>query len=272
MKLSKAQTKKHNIAMDLVESDKPLTIEQKIEVLKNYHPGASHNVTWNAAFFTPPGLARDMCIELRDKANKRTLDLCAGIGMLSFYSKLHQTGWGAEDRGEYVCIENNPEFVEVGKKIMPEAMWLRADVFDVETYSGLGRFDEVISNPPYGLKPEIHPEKWLYNVPSQYMVAEIAMKVSNYGVFILAQGDLPFKFSNTNSYQEVDCAKYNKFHSLTGINFEMNCGLDTGYYSGDWNGLQKMVVEVVLVSKSEDEEICLLSDIDFRKNKLGKKS
>jgi hypothetical protein len=102
------------------------------------------------------------------------------------------------------------------------------------------------------------------------MIAEIAMKVSDYGVFILPQGDLPFKFSNTTSYQEVDCAKYNKFHSLTGINFEMNCGLDTGFYSNDWVGLQKMVVEVVLLSKSEDEEMCLLSDFDFKDNLLGK--
>src|SRR5262249_47611369 len=49
---------------------------------------------------------------------------------------------------EIVCIEQNPDYVTVGKKVLPEATWICANVLDLP--ASLGRFDCAIANPPFG--------------------------------------------------------------------------------------------------------------------------
>jgi 2-polyprenyl-3-methyl-5-hydroxy-6-metoxy-1,4-benzoquinol methylase len=42
-----------------------------------------------------------------------------------------------------VCIEKNPDYVAVGRKVVPEATWICADVFDLP--ADLGRYDRVVA-------------------------------------------------------------------------------------------------------------------------------
>src|ERR1700727_2619841 len=141
MKLTKQQGRKHSEAMALVDSDNPLTQEQKEFILDHYHPGCCHNTTVSGAFFTPRVVARDLAV-MHGTRGKRVVDLCAGIGQLA-YAVFNQY-WGEEI--EMTCVEINPEYIKVGKRVLPEATWIQGDVFQV----ALGHFDSAFSNPPFG--------------------------------------------------------------------------------------------------------------------------
>ncbi|TDD34616.1 hypothetical protein E1286_40665 [Nonomuraea terrae] len=51
-----------------------------------------------------------------------------------------------------MCVESNELYVEVGRRVLPEATWIVGDVFDVSSM-GLGMFDCAISKPPSGCTP-----------------------------------------------------------------------------------------------------------------------
>jgi len=138
MKLTKAHLKLHDEALERL-TQPVLTDEDKEFVLENFHPGATNNITKGAIHFTPLELAKTVaCFS----GTGRVLDACAGIGSLAY---MHR-GWHPD--AELVCIEQNAEFVEVGKKIVPDATWICGDIFDI--LPTLPRFDHAISNPPYG--------------------------------------------------------------------------------------------------------------------------
>lgn len=240
----------HIEALALVDSDKKLTVDDRFFIAENYQPMANHNVGVAGIFFTPMSIAREMQIELLNKSKKRVLDLCAGIGRLALQTWYTHISGGGDESIEIVCIENNPEFVRIGQRMLPEATWIRGDAFDEQTYEGLGRFDEVISNPPYGTKPK---NGWLHKHPSQYMAAEIAMKFSDHGVFILPQSDCPFRMSGVQFFQQQTVDKYERFRRQTGVVLTHNCGIDTSAFENDWQGT-KIRTEIVLVSKEEEIE------------------
>lgn len=114
-------------------------------VYEHYHPGATNNLTKGAIFFTPPQMARDLAT--MDGGQGRIVDACAGIGMLAYYHYQHTFHWNPP-KPQYVCIENNREFYEIGRKLLPQAEWHLGDVFDI--LPTLGIFDSGLSNPPYG--------------------------------------------------------------------------------------------------------------------------
>jgi len=250
-KITKQQSKMHIEAMALVKSDLPLSFDEIEFIFKHYNPMAQHMVGLAGIYFTPVSIAREMRIETMDLENKRTLDLCAGIGILSYQAWKAHAMWNGTDNFEIVCIENNPEFVEIGKRIFPQAKWVCGDAFDRKTIEGLGKFDQVLSNPPYGIK--IENNGWLEKGLSQYKAAEVAMKVSNHGIFILAQGDCPFKYSGINGFERNDNNnKYKAFNKKTGIVIEMNCGIDISYANNEWAGLGNNVqFEIAIISKEE---------------------
>ncbi|GGS37722.1 hypothetical protein GCM10010205_79500 [Streptomyces nojiriensis] len=48
-------------------------------------------------------------------------------------------------------MERNPEYVAVGKRVLPDARWICADIVTMDTKTlGLGGFDYAVANPPYG--------------------------------------------------------------------------------------------------------------------------
>lgn len=145
MKLTREQTKLHDEGLSIVRSGGVLTHAQKLFVVENYHPAASHNVSKSGAFFTPYDLAESVAII--GNGGGRIVDACAGIGVLSFALSSIQENYPAKQKAVFTCIEQNPEYVEVGKAVLPEAEWLCGDIFDI--LPKLPAFDSGLSNPPF---------------------------------------------------------------------------------------------------------------------------
>lgn len=237
-KISKIKLKLHQEALSLVRSDKELTMREKEFILENYKPDATHNVTSTNAFFTPMILAQSATIEMPnpDEYDKpvRILDLCAGVGMLSF-AYYHYSGYDTRNV-EIVCIEIEKEYVEVGKRILPEATWIQSDIMD-KSLDKLEEFDCFISNPPF---MKIGPYK------GTYTTSYIGMTKAKYGVVIVPQNNCPFIYSGKNQYKEVMNRDYNHFSDMTNIRFASSC-IDTDTIEDlRWDNV-KIVTEVVIV-------------------------
>ncbi|WGH28528.1 hypothetical protein 13VV501A_gene0032 [Vibrio phage 13VV501A] len=236
-KLTKEEAKKHIKAMDLVKSDKPLTFDEKLFVLENYQESRGGENSFAGAFFTPWELAADTSIEMQ---GGNVIDLCAGAGALSLACLYRH------EVKNLVCVELNPEYLEVGQRVVPEATWLQGDVFEVCAMLG-GGFDLAISNPPFGAI------KTSNNFVGKYTggefdlkVVEAAGTVARRGVFILPQMSTPFKYSGNRNFEHSHSNKYSKFANQTGLEFEFNCGIDTGMYRSRWHGVSPLC-EIVLV-------------------------
>ena len=187
-RLTKQETKQHDKAVELLKGD--LASDDVEFIYRNWNPLASHNITKNAAFFTPWDLATDFAIFAGVKG--RVIDLCAGIGILARRVLDHDRFGGSPDITEMVCLEINPEFVEIGQKLVPEAKWICTSVFDVGALIELGEFDCSVSNPPFGNIPIREQPKWIeYKGPMHFMVAEVALRLSySGGSFILPSADV----------------------------------------------------------------------------------
>jgi len=235
-KLTKSQIKSHNAALRLLEKDK-LTLEDKVFVLENWNEGAVHVNSAAGAFFTPPGLARDFAIEV---TGRRIIDLCAGIGALSFAVRLKEY---EEDAFNITCVEINPAYVEVGKKILPNAAWICGSIFDAELDS-LPKFDCAISNPPFGSIKTGRENDGLGGF--EFSAIKRAAELAKRGVFIVPQMSAPFQYSGRQCYERsMPNNKVKAFIEKTGLMGEIGCGIDTSQYLRDWHGVSPMC-EVVL--------------------------
>jgi len=239
-KITKRKLKLHEEALDLVRLDRDLTMTEKEFVLENYKPYANHNVTETNAFFTPLELAMAATIEMPDPnewaSPVRIIDLCAGIGMLSFAYK-HYSGYNTREV-ELVCVELEEEYVEVGKKILPEATWIHGSILDLDTV-GLGSFACFISNPPF-MK--------LGDYKGTYTTSKVGMGLARYGVIIVPQGNCPFEYSGRNQFKEVDNRDYNKFLKAEGVSYSASC-IDTESIDDlKWDDVN-VTTEVVIVDR-----------------------
>lgn len=231
MKLTKPEIKAHTEAMALVDCGRPLKDDEREFILDNFHEGATNINSSAGAFFTPRGLARDFAIEVNDG---RCIDLCAGIGGLSYAVQ--------QKVGSLVCVELNPEYARIGKRIVPEAEWIAGSVF---TAAINGRFRWAISNPPFGA---IKADGWKGKYTGsafEYRVIELASRLADLGAFIIPQGSAPFRYSGVQSFRNEDSDKTAKFFEQTGILMEPGCGVDTAIYKGDWRGVSP-ICEIVL--------------------------
>ena len=243
-KLTKLQAKMHQQACALLEKD-ILTEDDKWFVLEHWQESANHVNTIAGAFFTPPGLANDFAIEV---CGHRIIDLCAGIGALSFMR--YQRGRWGEKYPEIVCVELNPAYVEVGKKILPEATWICGSVFELPD---LGRFDYAISNPPFGATPRNSAKGPRYTGDKfEYHVIDVASGIADYGVFIVPQASAGFMYSGQRYFREAKSDAYLRFHEQTGITLEPGCGIDCDYHRDGWHGVS-VSVEVVTCDFEQPE-------------------
>lgn len=237
-KLTKLQRKAHAKACEMLQQD-TLTIDERIFVLDNWHEGADHNNGAAGAHFTPNSLARDFAIDAG--GGRRVIDLCAGIGSLAFWLTLD--GRAAREGQRLVCVEMNPAYVEVGRKIVPEAEWITADVFDLP--ADLGYFDLAISNPPFGKVSRSRNAPRYHGGAFEFHVIDIASDLADRGAFIVPQGSAPFRFSGTRTYTEMSGDGVKAFTRMTGIELEPGCGIDTAYHQHEWRDVAPLC-EVVL--------------------------
>ena len=239
-KLTKAQRKAHAEACKILQKD-ALSIDEKIFVLENWHEGAEHMNGAIGAHFTPSGLARDFAIDAG--GGRRVIDLCAGIGGLGFWLDLDGRA------GEMVCVEVNPAYVEVGRKILPQAQWICGDVFALPD---LGWFDLAISNPPFGRSAARSARQGArYTGASfEYHVMDMAADMAGRGAFIVPQSSAPFRLSGAPHYTVTRSDAISELYEQTGIEMAAGCGVDTSFYRNDWHDVAPLC-EVVLCEFEE---------------------
>lgn len=240
MKLTRAQATAHQRACQILDHA-PITEDDREFVLEHWQESSTSRNVLDGAFFTPIDLARSMQLHVY---GDRVLDLCAGIGHLAIgCQETVIRSWTRQPPRELVCVERNPAYVEVGRKLLPEATWICADVFDVPGLE-LGRFDTVIANPPFGrIRRDGNGPR--YQGPlMEYHVIDVAADLGDHGAFIIPQTSAPFAWSGRTEYQEVRGREYDRFEAETGITLEASVGLDTSYYADQWRGVAP-AVEIV---------------------------
>ncbi|NNH56934.1 methyltransferase [Rhizobium laguerreae] len=247
-KLTKPQAKAHAQACDLLT--KPvLTEDDKDFVLKNWNESANHVNGAAGAFFTPYDMAFDFTIDAIGEGGYggRIIDLCAGIGMLSY-----ACWYRSEKRARITCIERNPDYLAVGQKILPDAEWILADVLDVLDM-GLPKFDVAISNPPFGaIKRDRNGPRYT-GKDFEFHVIDIAAHLADSGTFIVPQMSAGFNYSGKQYYERQKDGKAVKFQELTGLHFEAGCGIDTAFYLDAWKGVSPLC-EIVCVDFTAGRE------------------
>lgn len=232
-KLTKQQATRHQQAEDLLAVDRPLAEDEKQFFLDHWQESSTSRNALDGAFFTPRGLARDLSIEV---VGERIVDLGAGIGHLAFACRrLFARRWNGEPRRELVCIERNPRYVEVGRKVVPEATWICADLFDLP--EGLGVFDTAIANPPFGATARTGTGPRYRGRAAEYHVIDIAAELARHGAFLVPQPSAPFRYSGRACFTDEYSVAYERFQRQTGIELTPNCGIDTAQYKGEWRGV-----------------------------------
>ena len=196
-RLSKADWALHDEAEALLSLGRPLTDGEVEKVLRQWNPSARHNVGAAGAFFTPMELARDLAHFVRLHDGGRYIDLCAGIGRLTWPLHLaHQWDSPREKaRTSYTCVEINPHMVEVGRRLMPWAEWICGSAFDEQLITSLDPFDVGVSNPPFGrVRTRGDAKGWLrYRGSADLQACEVLARLCTQGALvIMPQSSLPW--------------------------------------------------------------------------------
>lgn len=235
-KLSKSQTKAHAKAVDLLTKDR-LTEEEREFVFDNWQESANHVNSAAGAFFTPLDMAWTFELEV---GGSRILDLCAGIGVLSYAIYQRRCWQSSEPAPEITCVEINPDYAAVGRKLLPEATWIVGDALaDLD----IGRFDWVISNPPFG--------RLNGHGNFDLAVVECAERYADMGTFILPSGSVPWAYSGRDCFEHDSRSEVAKrFRDRTKIDLKPNCGIDCSVWEKDWRGAAPKV-EIALADYAE---------------------
>lgn len=232
-RITKKESANHIKVMALVHSDKQLTQDDKEFIFHNYK---GDGIGATGAFFTPEMLAWDFILDAG--CTDDCIELCAGIGRLSYYQFLRN------QPTHITCVELNPEYVMIGKRVLPEAEWICGDALQ---YSPDRFYRVAYGNPPFGNINTSEAFTGLYKGSEfEYKVIEHASTFSAYGVWIVPQGSAGFVYSGAQYYDRRESGKYKKFTEQTGWTFEVGYVIDTSIYKDEWNG-RKVICEVVTV-------------------------
>lgn len=235
-KLTKAQAKSHSEACALIDLERPLTGDEKEFVARNWNEAANHVNTLSGAHFTPIDMALDFSL---DVWGGRVLDLCAGIGLLGLACVWRRCV--AEEN--LVCVELNPDYIAVGKRLLPKATWICADAFALD-WAILGRFDTIISNPPFGKVSRTAKGPRYTGSDFELCLMDMAADHADRLVFIVPQMSSPFKYSGRPHYERLGNEKTDRFFEQTGLFLECSTGIDTSIYKDEWK-TTSIVCEVV---------------------------
>ncbi len=234
MKLSKVELKEQKEIKALIDNEKKLSLEELEKIYENFNPGYISDVTSHSAYFTPLDMAYDFA--LFAGRSGVCVDMCAGIGILSFCAKIRDTYEGNIEH--QICIERNPAYLEIGKRLLPDAIWIQGDIFDKSIWDSIvakyGRIDSIVSNPPFGKVTKTDVDRsWLKYQGSDLDIAsiEVALKYTDDVAMILPSGSVSFRYSGKPYFEEVQNRKVDKLKKDTGLNIIMtNPGIDTSVY------------------------------------------
>jgi len=238
--LTKAQAQQHDRASVLLAKD-VLTFDEREFVLEHWRADADQNVRKAGAFFTPQGLSSAFADECNGAQS--VIDLCAGIGALAYQR------WRRDQPTRLVCVEANPVYIAVGRKVLPEAEWIHGDVFALPH---LGRFDLAISNPPYGRVKRNGSGPRYRGSAFEYHVIDIASTLADQGVFLIPQTSAPFKFTGGGDGRVVEGLAYTRFRRETGITLCSGLGIDANLWRTEWHGVSPVVESVRVDFGQED--------------------
>lgn len=226
-------------------------------IYENLNPAICDNISENGVYWTPAALAQDLAVFSPRRGH--ILDLCSGIGMLSY--RVQQMDYYEKNIESITCVEYNSHFVELGKKLLPNVNWICGNAYDKTLLDDLvkdlpdQRFDLVVSNPPFGTDLNKGDYSWLnYQGHRDLMALEICLRYGKNGMFILPSGSVPFKYSGAQYYDdnpERYSQKLKKFlRENKELDFTMQCdGIDTSSYRDEWKNLPGGIgCEVVNVS------------------------
>ncbi|MGH5366521.1 methyltransferase [Citrobacter freundii] len=220
--------------MELVHSDRQLTEDDKEFIFNNYR---GDGIGATGAFFTPEMLAWDFMLDAG--CSDDCIELCAGIGRLSYYQFIRNKP------SHITCVELNPEYVLIGKRVLPQAKWITGDALQ---YTPDRFYRVAYGNPPFGKINTSGAYTGRYTGSEfEYKIIDRAREYSSYGVWIVPQGSAGFKYSGHTYYdRSIQSAKYIKFEKDTGLILHPGVGIDTSIYRDQWNGT-KVTCESVLV-------------------------
>lgn len=239
MKLTKAEIKIQKQVFELLKKDN-LTNEEIDWIYENINAGYISDVTTHSFYQTPLNLSYDAV--LMWPTHGVLIDMAAGFGILTHCAKIRD-GYN-KDIKHYVCIERNPVYIEIGKKLCPYADWIEGDIFNKNVWDSIkqkyGRIDCIMSNPPFGKVSKSDADKsWLKYKGSDLEIAAIEVALVNcdkqYNCsFILPVGSLTFRKNMAGGYMEhVQCRKIDKLKKEMGVEFYMSwCSIDTDVYEG----------------------------------------
>jgi len=211
-----------------------LTFEDKEFIYQDFNPGSISDVTTHSAYFTPLDLAYDFALFAGRYGT--CVDMCAGIGILSFCARIRDTQ--EKNISNQICIERNPDYIKIGKTLLPEAIWIEGDIFDKAIWDGIiakyGKIDSIVSNPPFGKVTKTGADRsWLKYKGADLDIAaiEVALKNSTDVSMLLPKSSVSFRYSGRPYFEEVECKKIIKLKEDTGMKFTMtNPGIDTSVY------------------------------------------
>ena len=216
----------HRRACELLEKDL-LEMSERLFVLEHWRDDAEQDKAPHGSFFTPFTLACELSKEVY---GTNIIDLCAGIGALAF-AVYHSTNpWCLTPA--VTCVEINPAYAAVGRKVLPEATWIVGDVLDLS--ASFGNFDCAIASPPFGGAGQQGKSPRYRGSEFEYKVIDVARDFADYGVYLLPQSSVPFRYSGCLKYEPSPSGTYREFRDSTGLELIFNCGIDTSLYRTDW--------------------------------------
>jgi SAM-dependent methyltransferase len=257
-KITKQQLKQHEKAEELLwGSDRQLNHDEVAFCLEHWDPRAASgkHVAQNQAYFTPMTLARDVGMYVGGDG-RRVVDIGAGTGRLA-YAVLCANYWNPR-QVSVTAVEFNPEYVRIGRRLLPEVEWVEGDFYDLALWQSLPRFDEAISNPPFGKIVTSHDTGWIgYRGPAGLTVAAIGLQVAQLGIkMILPQSQTIFRYSGRLPGAGVYAAEHLRYlETFLAQRPNLEChhsSLDTEIpgYKSEWRGVAP-VVEVVSICEPD---------------------
>lgn len=246
-KMSKRELAQHREAMALIEAGRKLSLDEMRFAFEHYHEAADSNQTAASAFFTPCDMASDL--ELEMPSHGTFVDLCAGIGRLAYFAG-GQWRYEPHQYDRIVCVEINPRFVEIGRKLLPEAEWICGDVLDPAVIRQVGQVDFAISNPPFGNTTRSpHSAPRYKGKDFDLAVMDVAATLAPSCWAIVPEDRARWDRRGTKRYSK----RAEIFSKATGLEIHRFSSVCPEYHRDEWRGV-KPSVEIVGFGELFEEE------------------